>query len=197
GRRVDELVQDPQNAITPGDSRLLLDLQYRLSTRADGAAQRVLALGNRLVFHEIAYALTRFLDWTEQNPTFDPVGWRNYREHEIQPYEASDLFPAADIEQLRGGLECLYRAKYANSDNEKAELVLRGNVLLGAYEQWRVDPMLRVALDPLPGRFLRVVQANPHAPVELSLPEAGTTWALRHHSPILRALATQFAAAMT
>jgi hypothetical protein len=195
-RRVEELVLDPHTAVSRADNRFVLRLQYRVSTRDDGAAQRVLALGNRLIFHEIGYAVTAFLDWADRNPTFDPAAWADYRAS-ITPYEESDLFPAADVEQLRDALECYYVAAHTPGAAERAELVLRGNVLLAAYEQWRVDPMLKVALDPWPGRFLRAVRANPHAAAELSLPDAGTPWALRHRSPILRALSAHFGAAMT
>jgi ER-bound oxygenase mpaB/B'/Rubber oxygenase, catalytic domain len=196
GRRVDELIKDKDSSVDEHDSRLFLELQYRVSTRDDGAAQRALALGNRLIFHEIGFAMIDFLEWADKHDDPDDGSWERYRET-ITPYEASDLFPAADVEQLRGGLECCYQAKYANTDDQKAELVLRGNLLLGAYEQWRVGPVLKVALDPWPGRLVRVIQADPHAAPELSLPGAGTPWALRHQSPVLRSLATQFAGGLT
>ncbi|MGH9026788.1 MAG: oxygenase MpaB family protein [Acidimicrobiia bacterium] len=192
-RRVEELIADPETSYAKTENQLLLKLRYRALTRADGALPRVLALGNRLVFHEVGYAVTRFLEWAEKSTADDE--WDKHRE-KIEPYEATDLFPAADVEQLRGGLECYYRAKKA-TDEEKANLVLRGNVLLVAYEQWRVDSMLKVALNPTPSRFLRVVRANPHAHTELSLPRAGTPWALRHHSPIRRTLAAQYGGAIT
>ena len=202
-RRVDELIDDEDTSIKGDDDRsikrherLLLELQYRVSTRDDGAAQRSLALGNRLIFHEIGYAMIDFVEWVERHPNFSEQKWAEYRQG-IEPYEASDLFPAGDVEQLRGGLECYYRAKYAGSEKKRAELVLQGNVLLGAYEQWRADPLLRIALDPFPGRLVRVVRANPHSAPQLSLPDAGTPWALRHHSPILRGLSAQFGRAMT
>ena len=88
-----------------------------------------LARGNRLIFHEIGYSVVQFLDWTDKNRDFDQGRWEAYRET-IEPYEASDLFPAGNIEQLRCGLESYYRARYATDRKEKAELVLRGNVLL-------------------------------------------------------------------
>jgi hypothetical protein len=202
-RRVDELIKDDDTSIKGDDDRsikrherLLLELQYRVSTRDDGAAQRSLALGNRLIFHEIGYAMIDFVEWVERHPNFSEQKWAEYRQG-IEPYEASDLFPAGDVEQLRGGLECYYHARHAGSDKDRAELVLQGNVLLGAYEQWRADPLLKVALDPFPGRLVRVVRANPHSAPQLSLPGTGTPWALRHHSPILRALSSWFGAAMT
>src|SRR4051812_972731 len=39
-RRVEELVLDPHTAVSRADNRFVLRLQYRVSTRDDGAAQR-------------------------------------------------------------------------------------------------------------------------------------------------------------
>jgi ER-bound oxygenase mpaB/B'/Rubber oxygenase, catalytic domain len=196
-RRIDELMEDETYSITKQESRLKLELQYRISTRDDGKAQRVLGLGNRLVFEEIGSAAIRFLEWfADHKDTRDDAAWKAHRET-IESYKDTELFPAADVEQLRGGLESYYLARFEDDPDKKAELVLRGNVLLGAYEQWRVDRILKVALDPFPARFLRVLRADPGVLPELTLAGDGAPWALRHQSPIRRALAAQFGAGMT
>jgi hypothetical protein len=158
-RRVRELIDSPDTSTSDDDDDLLWRVQYRVSTRDDGAAQRVLALGNHLIFCEIGLAVANFLEWA--NGSDDD--WETYRAG-IKPSGATDLFPAADVEQLRSGMECYYRAKTATDPVTQAELVLRGNLLLAAYEQWRADAMLKVALDPFPGHFLRVVQAHRRLP---------------------------------
>jgi ER-bound oxygenase mpaB/B'/Rubber oxygenase, catalytic domain len=195
-RRIEELIYDEQTSISPRDHPWLLRLQYRVTTRDDGAAQLALAIGNHHVFHEIGYSVVQFLDWVDKNRDFDQGRWKAYRET-IEPYEASDLFPAGNVEQLRSGLESYYRARYAADRKEKAELVLRGNVLLGAYEQWRLEPLLKVALEPFRGRFVRVIQADPHAPDTLSFPDAGTPWALRHRASALRIISALFGGFVT
>jgi hypothetical protein len=197
-RYIEELVEDDETSVSDSDHKWLLQLQYRLTTRDAGAAQLALAIGNHHVFHEIGYAMADFLDWVERNPARDDDAWVLYRET-IKPYEPSDpeLFPPADVEQLRSALECYYRARYETNPKLKAELVLRGNVLLAAYEQWRLEPLLKVALEPFPGRFVQVVRTKPGVAATLSILDAGTSWALRHRSPILRAASAQFGAAMT
>jgi hypothetical protein len=190
-RRIEELIYDEETSISWRDHPWFLRLQYRMSTRDNGAAQQALALGNRLIFHEIGYAVIQLLEWIEQNPGFDLRAWQAYRQSAVEPYEPNDLFPPADVDKLWRGLDCYYEATDAGSDTEeKAQLVLRGNVLLGAYEQRRADTMLKIALDPFPGSLIRAIQPDPHAPIQLSLGNAVRPWPVRQ-------LATPFAEAMT
>ena len=188
-RRIEELIYDEQTSISVRDHPWVLRLQYRMTTRDNGDAQLALAMGNRIIFHEIGYAVIQLLDWVQKNHRFDLSAWRAYRTREVSPYPANDLFPKADIEQLWHGLDCLYRASNARHDVDKAELVLRGNVLLAAYEQRRADQLLKIALDPRPGDLVRAVQADPHIR-QLSLGKAKTAWPRR-------AFAALFGAAMT
>jgi ER-bound oxygenase mpaB/B'/Rubber oxygenase, catalytic domain len=188
-RRIEELIYDEQTSISRRDHPWVLRLQYRMTTRDNGDAQLALAMGNRLIFHEIGYAVIQLLDWVQKSPRFDLGAWQTHRTREVKSYPANDLFPKADIEQLWRGLDCLYQASNARNDVDKAELVLRGNVLLAAYEQKRADQLLKIALDPRPGDLVRAVQADPHLR-QLSLGNAKTPW-------LRRALAAAFGAAMT
>jgi hypothetical protein len=194
-RRIEELKNDELTE-TPGHP-WLLKLRYWVTTRAKGAAQLALARGNRLIFHEIGYSVAELLDWVEDNPNFDLDAWQAYRTEHLEAHESDRLFPPADEEQLWTGLDCYYRASDARDEKVKAELVLKGNVLLGAYEQERADPMLKVALEPFPGRFVRVVRPVPHVPASLSLPPYRAPWSLQHSSRFLREFSESFGALMT
>jgi hypothetical protein len=198
-RRIEELIYDEQTSISPRDHSWLLRLQYQMSTRDNGAAQLALALGNRLIFHEIGYAVIRLLDWVAANPGSPLEEWQQYRATELQPYPEKDLFPLprSGPEQLWTGLDCYLKAAQTQNDRDKAQLVLWGNVLLGAYEQERADPMLKVALEPFPDRFVRVVEANPDDPAALALPKGRTSWALQPASPLHRVVSELFGTLMT
>jgi mpaB/rubber oxygenase-like protein len=196
-RRIDELIYDKQTSISPRDHPWLLRLQYRVTTRDDGAAQQALALGNRLIFHEIGYAVIQLLEWVDQNPGFDLTAWKQYRASKVNPYPATDLFPKADKHQLWSGLDCYYEARNPQIDEQRrAELVLRGGVLLGAYEQTRADTMLKVALDPFPGDLVRALQPDPHAPAQLSLGNASRSWPRRVMAPVFGGAMTRWVMAL-
>jgi ER-bound oxygenase mpaB/B'/Rubber oxygenase, catalytic domain len=194
-RRIDEL-KDDEEVSAPGHPSLL-KLRYWVTTRARGAAQLALALGNRLIFHEIGYSVVELLDWVDDHPNFDLDAWQAYRTENLEAHESDRLFPPAEEEQLWTGLDCYYKASDARDEKIKAELVLQGNVLLGAYEQERADPMLKVALEPFPGRFVRVVKPVPHVPETLSLPPYRVPWSLQHSSWFLRPVSEQFGTFMT
>jgi ER-bound oxygenase mpaB/B'/Rubber oxygenase, catalytic domain len=194
-RRIEELIYDEQTSISPRDNPWLLRLQYRVSTRDNGAAQLALARGNRLIFHEIGYSVIQLVDWIEKNPGFNLGAWQAYRRNNLTAHPPDELFPAANEVDLWTGLDCYYRAAHEQDEKVQAELVLHGNVLLGAYEQERADPMLKIALEPFPGRYVEVVKPDPNEPATLSLPSGTTPWAL--HASLLRLASEQFGALMT
>ena len=193
-RRIVELEADEE--IETPDPEWARQLRYWVTTRARGAAQLALARGNRLIFHEIGYSVVELLDWVEDNPNFDLDAWQAYRTKNLEAHESDRLFPPADEEQLWTGLDCYYKASNADDETVRAELVLQGNVLLGAYEQERADPMLKVALEPFPGRVVRVVKPVPHVP-SLSLRNRRAPWSLHHSSKFLRAVSGLFGGLMT
>jgi hypothetical protein len=117
------------------------------------AAPRLLGRGNTEIFAEIATHFARFIGEFSGFDGRDDHRWRRYRET-IAPTPATELFPAADIELLRGGFEAYFEAMHEPDLRRQAELVLRGNILLAAYEQQRVDPIVRSALSLFPSRLL-------------------------------------------
>ena len=137
-------------------TRLQLDLR-RLS---DAAMPRTLAMGNRLVFHEIAYTVSAFLDWYEATgtPTLDE--WIVYRDT-IKGEPESDLFPKCDINLFRDGIEAYFLASRERDERVKARLVLTGNVRLAAYEQWRLQPIVDIALDPMARHLVKFRRHQP------------------------------------
>jgi hypothetical protein len=179
------LSRNPPLGIWPLRSSLTR-LQLDLRKLSDAAMPRTLAIGNRLVFHEIAWATSCFLDWYDALgvPTIDQ--WKQYRETMYVEAE-SDLFQPCDPNMFRNGLEAYFLASLESDEQEKARLVLRGNVQLAAYEQWRLEPIVEIALDPLARNLVEFRDANPHTPEEPKaiLRHRGTPWAFRQRNPLL------------
>jgi hypothetical protein len=175
-------------------------VQREIRLASDQAMPRVLALGNRLVFHEIGYALSQFLDWCDANPNATDAEWQQFRASVVAG-DASELFRECEVEWLRTGMDAYFRASRTTDPMKRAQLVLRGNVYLAAYEQWRVDPMLRLALDPLASRLVEFCAMNPHAAPgdrpHAVLRHSGTRWALVHQSFVGRWIASTYASLMT
>jgi hypothetical protein len=196
-RRIEELIYDEQSSISLRDHPELLRLQYRVTTRDDGKAQIALAIGNRVIFHEIGTAVVQLIDWIKEHGTNNLAGWKAYRKENVKPYEVNLLFPLPKSRerQLWKGLDCYYKAAGAQSADEQAELVLQGNIRLGAYEQRRADRLLKVALEPFPGRYVRRRRPDPAGPVVFSLVVEGA-WALEGPWH-LRIVSEQFAEFMT
>jgi ER-bound oxygenase mpaB/B'/Rubber oxygenase, catalytic domain len=194
-RRIDELIYDEESSISIRDHPALLRLQYLVTTRSEGDAQLALAIGNRVIFHEIGTAVVQLLDWIDEYGADDLDGWVAYRKVNVEPYEVNFLFqlPESGPEELWNGLDCYYRAASAPSD-EQAELVLQGNIRLGAYEQERADRLLKVALEPRPDRYVRR-ELNPDGNTVFRL-KVERSWALE--GPFLqRIISEQFAELMT
>jgi hypothetical protein len=170
-------------------------------TRNDRAFPTTLGIANRLVFSEMGRVLTGFIAWSRKFDQFDEGAWANYAPT-IATDRATDSFPASDIGQLRRGLECYHRARFADQD-AKVELLYAGNVLLVAYEQWRLRIMLQLALDPAADHLvkLRSGQGGAH-PDNLAFAKMRRTrrgWEYRHSSDMLQwfvgqgsALATKY-----
>jgi ER-bound oxygenase mpaB/B'/Rubber oxygenase, catalytic domain len=185
---------------------VLKNIEHRLRNVDRGAIPILLAAGNRLVFHEIGYAVTAFLEWLRgrrdagrDGTVFDADAWAAYRAT-IQCWPANDFFRACDANMLRDALEAYYRASCASADPVlQAQLVLLGNLLLGAYEQWRVDAYLEVALDLKPSGLVQPMRIDPHDEAghdhaqPFALLRAGTPFALRHLSPVTAFLSDRYA----
>jgi hypothetical protein len=124
-------------------------------TRDNGATYRALAAGNRYVFLEIGMAFARFLE------AFDPrrltgadeEAWAQYwRRMEQVLAEQAQLDPSWLLTEnpppaeLQLGLRQYYDALFTPDPKQRAERVLAGNLLIGAYEQRRVDGYVAASL---------------------------------------------------
>jgi len=184
---------------------------------SDAAMPRTLAQGNHFVFHEIGSSVAKFLDWFEpRKSTLDQMSdddrmseWHTYRQ-KIEPFsepDANEIFRPADVSWLKDGLESYFSATDPRiSDDDRGQFILRGNILLACYEQWRLDPILRIALDPF-AKNLVEFRAARHDAVEGApapgnypvayLKKKGTRWALQHESALRRWLVEKYGTTLT
>jgi hypothetical protein len=185
----------------------LQELNRDLRRLSDSAMPRTLAIGNHYVFHDIAHSMTRFLEWYEENAGIDASDKEAWDEAwttllpRLRPLRANDLFQDADIELLTGGLRH-YLDAIRNVDGLRSQHILHGNVLLAVYEQWRLDPILKLALDPVAKSLVefhnRIPTHNgPDDRPQAVLRRRGTRWALRHQSSIRRWIADQYGQYLT
>jgi hypothetical protein len=125
-----------------------------LLSRGHGAIYRTLAVGNRLVFLEIGTAISHFLEYFDpahdgsHQPSFEGY-WSNVNSflaglRHLDPSWVATAPP--DPDTLRAGMRAYYDAINETNGKAKAELVLLGNLLLGAYEQTRVEDYLAATL---------------------------------------------------
>jgi hypothetical protein len=184
---------------------------------SDAAMPRTLAQGNHFVFAEIGTSVAKFLEWFE--PLKDELAdldeperlaaWNKYRPQitGFRNPDSDEIFRPADIAWLQDGLECYFRATTPGiSKAARAQYVLRGNILLACYEQWRLDPVLRIALDPF-AKSLVEFRSPKHdgaegAPAPGNYPVAylrrkGTRWALQHESAVRRWLIEKYGRMLT
>ncbi len=195
--RLEEVLRE--YALPPKTTAPLVAIQRRLRCLDDGAMPTVLALGNRLVFHEVAWTMTHFLDWLERQRTWD-AGTRDEYVAGIEPLQPNDFFRPCYPEWLRGGVSAYYDAWFERDSHKKAQHVLRGNILIGAYEQWRVDSFFEIALDFNPGALVKDLRLGPHDDVgtrPLGVRRAGTRRALRHQWAMLDWMSDAYAAFLT
>jgi hypothetical protein len=174
-------------------------VQHDLRLLSDAAMPRTLAIGNHLVFHEIAYAVAQFLDWYEAAPTSNLPTWRAHRES-IVAAPATDLFQECDVAWLRDGIESYFLAINTTDPAAQARLVLRGNVMLAVYEQWRLQPIVQIALDPVAKHLVKFRGTNLHedaAEPRAILRRRGTPFALTHQWPVNQWLADSYASLLT
>jgi hypothetical protein len=182
---------------------------------SDAAMPRTLAQGNNFVFHEIGHAIAHFLEWfkplanalSEMSDEQRTREWNEYRKG-IEPFAgANEIFRPADVTWLKDGLECYFNATNPRiSEADRGQYVLRGNILLACYEQWRLDPVLKIALDPFAKHLVEfraaAVDTNGEAPAPGDYPVAylrrrGTRWALQHESALRRWLIEKYAGILT
>jgi hypothetical protein len=126
----------------------------QLMGRGHGAIYRTLAVGNRLVFLEIATAVSHFVEYCESiGSTGGPLRFDAYWS-DVETFLAGlrqldpswVATPAPDPRTLRAGMQAYLDALTETDLKARAELILLGNLLLGAYEQTRVEDYLIASL---------------------------------------------------
>jgi hypothetical protein len=134
-----------------------------LLQRENGASYRCLAAGNRFVFLEIAQATALFLEHFEGVDN-DPGGkhwddfWHDMRAvvTELRQLDPSWLLTESpDVEDLRRGLRQYYEALFVEDRKRRAEHILAGTILMGAYEQTRVDGYVDASISLFTERAMR------------------------------------------
>ena len=132
--------------------------------RENGFSYRALAAGNRFVFLEIGQAVACFVRAFRgvERDKPDEDAWRAYwddmrsRLDDMAQLDISWLLTdAPEPDDLRLGLRQYYEALFEPDPAARAQLVLAGNMLIGAYEQRRVDGYVAASLALFPGRALR------------------------------------------
>lgn len=149
----------------------LMALTRWLIQRSNGATYRCLAAGNRFVFLEIGFAVALFI---ERFAAIDRTHlaaaenhWASYWDSvQARVTELSQLDPswmltdAPEPLDLRLGLRQYFEAIFATDPDERAELILAGTLLIGAYEQRRVDGYVSASLALFTKRAMRNLVRN-------------------------------------
>jgi ER-bound oxygenase mpaB/B'/Rubber oxygenase, catalytic domain len=164
--RLEDVLRD--HALPARITGPLVRMQRYVRTLDDGAMPRMLALGNRLVFHEVGWTVAHFLTWIDGQQARDTEAWDAY-ERAIEPFPPTDFFRPSYPEWLRGGMRAYYDAWWERDPDRKAQLVLLGNMLIGGYEQWRVDSFFEVALDFNPGTLIDRLRIANHDDLAIEL----------------------------
>ncbi|HEX8804237.1 MAG TPA: hypothetical protein VF743_08585 [Acidimicrobiales bacterium] len=141
----------------------VIELTQWLLQRENGASYRCLAAGNRFVFLEIAQSVALFVECFEgvdDDP--DEQRWGEYwGEMSARVADLSRLDPswvlteAPEPEELRLGLRQYYEALFCDDRKRRAELILAGTLLMGAYEQRRLDGYVDASLALFTERAMR------------------------------------------
>jgi hypothetical protein len=147
--------------------RPVVDAMGRVATwllqRENGASYRCLAAGNRFVFLEVAQAAGMFVEHfegVEEDPdekAWDEY-WRRMRRvvrdlHRLDPTWLPTEAPA--VEDLQVGLRQYYEALFEDDRKLRAERILAGTILLGVYEQTRVDGYVDASMALFTERAMR------------------------------------------
>lgn len=141
----------------------LIRLTQWLLQRENGASYRCLAAGNRFVFLEIAQSTALFIEHFEDAGR-DPgeKAWDEYWARvralvdELRQLDPSWLLTdAPEPDDLRLGLRQYYEALRCEDRQRRAEHVLAGNLLMGGYEQRRVDGYVAASIALFTERAMR------------------------------------------
>ena len=170
---------------------LLFAMAEALLGREHGAIYRTLAIGNRLVFLEIGTTVSHFIDCfdpsragasasaaasTGASASAEDSTGASAAASDFEAYWSDiEAFlrglrhldpswvatPAPDPSALRAGMEAYVGALAETDPKARAERVLLGNLLLGAYEQTRVEDYLTATLSCFTGSYLDRIMRGP------------------------------------
>lgn len=135
-------------------ARVLIKLTQWLIQRENGASYRCLAAGNRFVFLEIGQSIALFIECfegVEDDPgeTLWKTYWSQIRRviADLRQLDPSWLLTERpEPEDLRLGLRQYYEALFTRDHKLRAERILAGTLLIGGYEQYRVDGYVEASL---------------------------------------------------
>ena len=156
---------------------VLFAMAEQLLCRGHGAIYRTLAIGNRLVFLEVGTTVSHFVErfgstaQNDERPSFDDywddIGTFLDGLRRLDPSWVAT--PAPDPITLRSGMEAYFRALTEADPKARAELVLLGNLLLGAYEQTRVEEYLTASLSFFTTSWLDRLMRGPKPGIRAAL----------------------------
>jgi len=134
------------------DGRVLSPLLAKAAMRlfggalATGDALHQLGEGNRDVFAEIASELLRVADEVERHDQPNRSLMNMWIKRRVRAHVRGPGFLEVDRQLLRDGVSFYYEALFEPDDNIRAAMILNGNLLLGEYEQrrlqWRIEQAL-------------------------------------------------------
>lgn len=156
----------PGRPVKPARDRRLADALAlavgRLLGRGHGAIYRSLAVGNRFVFLEVGSAVSCFLEAFGGGEPAGEAAWSAFCGRiETDLNQLAHLDPSwlptrsPSRWTLLLGLRCYHDAIHTPEPSQRWQLVLAANLLIGAYEQERVQGYLAAALSAFPVRSLR------------------------------------------
>jgi hypothetical protein len=142
----------------------------QLLCRGHGAIYRTLAIGNRLVFLEVGTAVSHLVACFGSTGRGDDPGGFDAYWGDVQIFldglrrldPSWVATPAPDTDTLRAGMDAYYRARTETDPKARAELVLLGNLLVGAYEQTRVEEYLTATLSFFTTSWLNRLMRGPN-----------------------------------
>jgi hypothetical protein len=171
------LIQGLLKSLPPPLRRFFYGMAEDLLCRGHGAIYRTLAIGNRLVFLEIGTAVSHFLECFDaapdgsHGPNFEAY-WSDVHSFltGLRHLDPSWLATAApDPQTLREGMQAYFDAIAETDPKAKAELVLLGNLLLGTYEQTRVEGYLTATLSFFTTSWLHRLMRGPKPGIVASI----------------------------
>ncbi|HEY8548205.1 MAG TPA: oxygenase MpaB family protein [Acidimicrobiales bacterium] len=147
----------PAPAAAGAPDGLVARLARRIMLRSNASSFRILAAGNRLVFLEVGLAGTTFLElFPKRSAAAGEAGdqlWDTFWtkvEDQLEDLGMLDpswlLTPSPPPDAFRLGFRQYFEAMRTDDPHERSQRVLAGNLLLGAYEQQRLDGYIWAAL---------------------------------------------------